>query len=187
MWPASQIRGPAPPHLDRSTGVAAGAPRRAGRSSLSTARPLLGADRALELGLVHLRTALDVHLFGLVVELVARRAACATAAGAQPAPATGGNVSGRRAGARTRFATTRPFLVDGAGGDLLCAGHRRALAAGALLDVLVLPSALRSLFHSSWRHLSLLCSTPVAFPVGCATNPGGAATISPTRKRTGRD
>src|SRR5437870_545742 len=48
------------------------------------------------------------------------------------------------------------LLVHGARGDLLRTALRAALALLALLDVLVLPSTLCSLFDSAWWHMDRL-------------------------------
>src|SRR6185503_6252452 len=53
-----------------------------------------------------------------------------------------------------RLAGACPLLVHGARGDLLCPPRGPALALLALLDVLVLTSALGSFFDSSRWHLS---------------------------------
>src|SRR5438309_8619108 len=83
-------------------------------------QPLLPAvDRALKLGLVHLRPALDVHALGLVVELLFRAAPLTSGAGAEPAPSAGGNVLARSARRLSRLAATRALLVDRSRSDLL--------------------------------------------------------------------
>src|SRR5205807_4780370 len=106
---------------------------------LQNNQPLLPAvDRALKLGLVHLRPAPDVHALGLVVQLLLRAAPLASGAGAEPAPSAGGNVLARSARRLSRLAATRALLVDRSRSDLLRALGRAALLLLALLDVLVL-------------------------------------------------
>src|SRR5919198_2408500 len=62
----------------------------------------------------------------------------------------------RGARALTSLAGARAFLVDGSGRDLFRASHRLAALECALLDVLVLPLSLGSLFDAAWRHRPLL-------------------------------
>src|SRR5438874_5044596 len=105
--------------------------------------PLLpGVDRTLQLGLVHLRPAFDVHALGLVVELLLRAAPRPAPAGAQTASATRGDISPRRPRRLAGLAATRAFLVDRPRGDLLGPLGRAALPLLAFLDVLVLAFAL---------------------------------------------
>src|SRR4051794_2281364 len=75
-------------------------------------------DGPLELGLVHLRPALDALVLGLVVELVAG-ATAGTLVGPEPAAPARRDVIGRRAARLLRLAGPCPLLVDRAGGDLL--------------------------------------------------------------------
>src|SRR5688500_3378430 len=85
------------------------------------ARPsgLLAIDRALQLGLVHRRAALDPEVAGLLVELVARPALGTVRAGPLPAAARRRHVLRRGPRPGARLARARPLLVDGARGDLL--------------------------------------------------------------------
>src|SRR5579862_2923546 len=117
---------------------------------------LAAVDCALELCLVHRRAAWDVHLPGLVVELIARPALRARSARAQTAAARRRQVPCRRARRRPRGSRPRALLVHGPCGDLLRTRERPALLALAFLDVLVLACELRSLLHSAWGHLILL-------------------------------
>jgi hypothetical protein len=70
-----------------------------------------------------------------------------------PAAPAGRDVLPREAGRPLGLAVPRPFLVDRPGRDLLGAALRLAAFAQRLLDVLVLPSALRALPYASWRHV----------------------------------
>src|SRR2546421_60963 len=74
---------------------------------------LLAVDGPLELGLVHLRAAGDVHPPGLVVELLLRATLRPARAGANAAAAARGHVPRGRARARPRRARARPLLVHG--------------------------------------------------------------------------
>src|SRR5207302_1958757 len=103
---------------------------------------LLPVDRPLELGLRHLRAALDPHCAGLVVDLVARAALRPVRPRTEAAAAPGRNVLTGEPGRLLRLARPRPLLVDGAGGDLLRRALRRAALLQAFLDVLVLTLAL---------------------------------------------
>src|SRR4051812_28891875 len=80
--------------------------------------PGSAVDGALELGLGHLRPALDVLVLRLLVELVARPASRPLVR-PQPAAAAGGDVLGGRLRRRLGLAGARPLLVHGAGRDLL--------------------------------------------------------------------
>src|SRR5437868_6546174 len=105
--------------------------------------PLLpGVDCSLKLLLVHLRAIRDVLALGLVVELLLGAAALAPRARPEPASAARRDVTTRRARRLSRFAGTRPLLVDRPGSDLLGPLRRAALLLLALLDVLVLAFAL---------------------------------------------
>src|SRR5207237_7584520 len=92
-------------------------------------RPAAGpaVDRGLELGLAHLRPALDPPVLGLLVELIAGAPAGA-AVRPEAAPPAGGDVPYRGPGSLPGLAGTGPLLVHGPRGDLL--GH--VLAAPAL-------------------------------------------------------
>ena len=74
---------------------------------------LLAIDRALQLGLVHLRAAFDAEVARLCVELIARATPGTGFAGAQPAAPPRGDVTRRGARAAARFAATGALLVDG--------------------------------------------------------------------------
>src|SRR4029077_17332310 len=98
-------------------------------------------DGALELGLGHLRTALDVGLRRLGIQLGVGPAAFA-AVRAQATATLGRDVLQRRPARRLALAVLGTVLADGARGDLL--GGLLALAPfeQTVLDVLVLALAL---------------------------------------------
>src|SRR5262249_29827953 len=125
----------------------------AGPRGLPAAPLLAPVDGALELSLVHLRTALDAEVLRFVVELLVRAALRAVRAGAKASAAARGHVAHRGAGALARLAGARAFLVDRAGRNLLGQILGAALLELAVLDVLVLTSPLRSLLHPTRRHL----------------------------------
>src|SRR5439155_14280847 len=76
---------------------------------------------ALELGLVHLRAALDAEAFGILVELVPG-APAASLSGAHPAAPARGDVTDRRPRSLAGLARARPFLVHRSRRDLLGLG-----------------------------------------------------------------
>src|SRR5207245_9876271 len=80
---------------------------------------LAAIDRALEMGLVHLGAAGDVHPLRLVVELLLGAALRAARAGAQAAAPSGGHVLPGRAGRLLGLARAGPLLVHGPRRDLL--------------------------------------------------------------------
>src|SRR5438270_6594975 len=101
----------------------------------------LVGERLLQLRLVHRGPSLDAALPGLVVELVVRGSLRA-AVRAQAAAPGGGDVVQRGAARRLGLAVPGPFLVDGAGRDLLGAVLAVSALPRGFLDVLVLPLAL---------------------------------------------
>src|SRR5450759_5150888 len=124
----------------------------------------------LELGLGHLRAALDVLLAGLVVELVP----CASARSAmrpQTAPAPRGDVFGRCATRLFRLPGAGPFLVDGTRCDLLGGVLVLAPLDKALLDVVVLALSLVapcSLRHAVSSSQVARCSLDRSARAGCS-------------------
>src|SRR5204862_2680788 len=114
--------------------------------------------------------ALDPLLRRFVVELVARAAARAAAAGTHAATPTRRDVANRGARPLAGLAGPRPFLVDRAGGDLLRTRLRTALPALGLLDMLVLASALGPLLHSTRWHGFSLRRFPPSYPRVAGTN-----------------
>src|SRR5205085_2167007 len=139
-------------------------------------RDLLAAlpgDGALELGLVHVRTALDAELPRLVVELVARAPARARAARALPASAARGDVARRGPRRLAGLSPAGALLLHGARRDLLGAPRGTALAPLALLDVLVLASSLRALLDSARWHFSSFRSPIGQLPGSACTQPLG--------------
>src|SRR5919197_77415 len=120
------------------------------------AAALLPVDGPLELRLVHLRAAFDVQLARLVVELLLRAPLRSVRSRSHSAAPARRNVLRRRPRSRPGLACTRALLVHSAGSDLLRRARRLALLASALLDVLVLARALRSLLDSTWWHGHLL-------------------------------
>ena len=99
------------------------------------------ANGALQLGLRHLRAALDALVASLVVELFLGPAARTTMR-TKAAATRRRDVTDRRSTRRPRLAVLRPLLVDGAGRDLLGLVVGPAPILEAFLDVLVLPFAL---------------------------------------------
>src|SRR5262249_46924862 len=99
---------------------------------------LTTVDGALELGLVHLRPARDVHPLRLVLELLLGAALRAIRARALTPAAARRRISPGRARRGLRLTAPRTLLVDGAGSDLLRALDRRAALLLAVLDVFVL-------------------------------------------------
>src|SRR5204863_5171743 len=108
--------------------------RKVGGSGAPTAGPCV--DRPLELGLVHLRAALDAEALGVLVQLLPGPPT-APVAGAEAAPASGRDVPDGGSGPLAGLAGAGPFLVHGPGGDLLGLGLAPALLLQAGLDVLV--------------------------------------------------
>src|SRR5579862_7230937 len=136
----------------RASSTSATRPRsRRRRGRLAPPRPRV--DGARELRLVHLGTPLDAEVARFLVKLVARAPARPRATGSQAAAPTGGDVLPRKPRARRRLSVLGALLVDGASGDLLRQRLARTLRALALLDVLVLASALASLRYSTWGHV----------------------------------
>src|SRR4051812_1692613 len=111
-------------------------------------RSALVSQRALELALVHVRTAVDVPALGLFVELIVGGALGALA-GPLAAPLAGGHVLGRGTAGGLGLAGPGAFLVHRAGGDLLGPPGALAPVLRALLDVLVLafPLGARTAWH----------------------------------------
>src|SRR6187551_1019388 len=164
----SSVSGFMPESIDKRRGVAAPP------FAAMCARLLAPVDGALELGLVHLRAALDVHALGLVVELFLRPAAWAVRAGALASPAARRHVATRRARGCLGFAALSALLVDRACGDLLRALGRRAALLLAVLDVLVLPFSLVA--PCFLRHRNLLDGLRYApcVPISRGFNRGSA-------------
>src|SRR6266508_4943873 len=139
------------------------------------------ADSLGELGLVHLRAALDALALGVGVQLLLG-AATRAVVGPQAATPSGRDVVGRRTALLLGLPAPGTFLVHGTGRDLL----GRVLAPATLLepalDVLVLAFALVAPLVP--RHRSLLsASSPTPYPKAretCGAPPqrsgrGGAA------------
>src|SRR4051794_36101723 len=97
----------------------------------------LAVDGPLELGLVHLRAALDAPVLGLLVELIAGASARSLVRAEAAAPPRRDVVGGRLA-RRLRLAGSGPLLVDRARRDLLSLLLAGPAVLEALLDVLVL-------------------------------------------------
>src|SRR4051794_28253265 len=95
----------------------------------------------LQLGLVHLRTALDVAVTRFVVQLVPR-ATAGTRVRSQPTAPAGRDVVHRRPTRLARLATAGPLLVHGAGSDLLRGVFLFTALQHSRFDVLVLPFTL---------------------------------------------
>src|SRR5439155_20574574 len=98
--------------------------------------------RPLQLLLVHLRAAGNVHPFCFVVELLFRPPLLAVCSGSHAAALSGGHVATGELRGRLRLAAPRTLLVDRAGRNLFRTFGRSAAFLGALLDVLVLPFTL---------------------------------------------
>src|SRR5438270_8646529 len=101
------------------------------------------AQPALQLGLAHPRVAAHASAPCLVAQL-GDGAAARAAVRAQPAATAGGDVLDRGPARGPRLARARPLLVGGACGDLRRGVLLAAALEEALLDVLVLPFALRA-------------------------------------------
>ena len=142
----TRSRPPGPPARPRPCEDNTRPPVRAERARRVLA--LLVVDGPLQLGLVHLRAAVDAELLGLVVELVAGPAARAARARALAAAAAGGDVLRRGARGGARLAGAGALLVDRARRDLL----------GARLEA---PRDLtESLIASYWRSRLVPFFTP---------------------------
>src|SRR5919197_341520 len=136
---ASQRR----PEVRRHSGAASivqpsPAPAGEGRPAVPGLSPL-GRHGPLKLGLVHLGTARDTELPGLVVELLLGPPFGPSGSGPQASPPGGGNVldGGTRFGLGLPGA--RSLFLDRSGGDLLGPSGRRSPLPCSLLDVLVFP------------------------------------------------
>src|SRR5690606_38294556 len=117
----------------------------------------LSSQRLLQLGLVHLRTAVDALVARFVVQLLVSAAGCA-AVRTLAAAARRRHVVRRGAAAFLRFAMLRTLLVAGTCGVFLRTLRAAATAAHAILDVLVLTFAFVAPF--ALRHVVLLDGIP---------------------------
>src|SRR5262245_14115079 len=110
------------------------------------------AERALQLGLRHLRPAPDVPVLRLFVELILRLTARTRPMTAGASPTPGRDVVACEPGRLPSLSAAGPFLVDRARSNLLRFVFRASAVDHGVLDVLVLTRALRPLLHPSWRH-----------------------------------
>src|SRR5690606_19285025 len=109
-------------------------------------------EGALQLALVHARTAFHVAPLGLLVQLVVG-GALGPLPGPLTAPLAGRHVLGRGAARGLRLAGAGAFLVHRPRGDLLGAAGALAPVLRALLDVLVLTLPLGA--GTAWHVRSL--------------------------------
>ena len=116
---------------------------------------MAAAEGAYELRLGHLRAASDISVARFLVELIPRAAPRAVPPASQPTAPSRGDVFFREFRRLTGLAAPCSLFVDGPGSNLLSGLRRPSLLAQRVLDVLVLPGALRTLLDSSWRHRAL--------------------------------
>src|SRR5262245_21937567 len=129
-------------------------------SGLASSFCTLAPDGLRQLGLGHLRAALDVLLPGLVVELILCPA-LRPAVRAQAATPARRDVVRRRPARLLGLAGPSAFLVDGPRRDLLSGALTPAPLLQPGLDVLVLPLTLRT---RSSRHVVAPFTQPARYP-----------------------